>query len=265
MSIDVQLSLSAAAFIPDIVSGMTDSILPAGGPAGTADLPGRLHFTVASLACFALALLHVGGPFDWLGTWLHEISHGLAAIATGGDIIDITLNFDGSGEARSRGGNETLTTFSGYAGAPILAGLLYLAASLRGRASRFALTIAAAATSAAVLWYGRTFATYAIGGAITALLAMIVVLGQYVQRWRPQAGMRLGQYAALLVIIQETIAPLGLIVGGLEGDARHMAALTWIPAIVWALVWSVIGGGVFVFVARHGVRRPLPASSAQVR
>ncbi len=240
-------------------------LAPGQQAAGAADLPGPLHFTLASVACLALALLHVGGPFDWLGTWAHEISHGLAAIATGGSIVDITLNFDGSGEARSRGGNEMLTTFSGYAGAPMLAGLLYIAASLRGGASRFAVTIAAVATSAAILWYGRTLATYAVGGAITVLLAAIVVLGRYFQRRRPQAGMRLGQYAALLVVIQETISPLGLIVAEAKGDARHMAEITWIPAGAWALIWAAIGVTVFVLLARHGVRRSRPTIDRDTR
>ncbi len=223
-------------------------------------MPGRLHFFLASLVCLVLALLHIGGPFNWLGTWLHEISHGLAAIATGGSITDITLNLDGSGEARSRGGSETLTTFSGYLGAPLLAGLLYLAASLRGGASRVAIAVAAAATLCAALWYGRTLTTYAIGAVIAALLAVIVLLGRYVHRRWPHAGIRLGQYAALLVVVQEAIAPLGLIGAERQGDARHMAELTWIPALVWSLVWFAAGCLTFCLLARYGTRRPPTAT-----
>jgi len=91
------------------------------------------------------------------------------------------------------------------------------------------------------------------------------VLGRYVQRRHPQAGIRLGQYAALLVIVQETIAPLGLIGAELKGDARHMAELTWIPAGIWALIWSAIGAAVLVLLARYGVRRLIRASISRQR
>jgi len=36
-------------------------------------------------------------PFLWSETFFHEISHGLAALLTGGTIHNIALNFNGSG------------------------------------------------------------------------------------------------------------------------------------------------------------------------
>ncbi|OGU57222.1 MAG: hypothetical protein A2X64_10730 [Ignavibacteria bacterium GWF2_33_9] len=43
-------------------------------------------------------------PFTILGTWFHEMSHGLAAMALGGDFRKLELFWDGSGIATHSGG-----------------------------------------------------------------------------------------------------------------------------------------------------------------
>lgn len=232
------------------------------GAARAADLPGRLHFALAALVCLGLATLRIGGPFAWLGTWLHEISHGLAAIATGGSIVGITLGFDGAGQAVTRGGSAVVTTFCGYAGAPVLAGLLYAAASLRGTASRLAFVVAAIATAGAALRYGQTLGTYVIAGGVAMLLAGLAWIGGRGDSRGRRAGLRLGQYAALLVVIQETIAPLMLLRDGTGTDAARLAEVTWIPSGFWAVGWAAIGCGVLFLLARHGTGRPGRSTAA---
>ena len=55
-------------------------------------------------------------PFKWLQTYYHEISHGLAALATDGEILRIVLHIDGSGVCYTQGGIRSLTLQAGYQG-----------------------------------------------------------------------------------------------------------------------------------------------------
>jgi len=54
-----------------------------------------LLFIVAAFIVDYLPFINL--PFLWSETFFHEISHGLAALLTGGSIDSITLNFNGAG------------------------------------------------------------------------------------------------------------------------------------------------------------------------
>jgi len=55
-------------------------------------------------------------PFRIFVVFLHEISHGLAAVLTGGAIESIGLSFDEGGVCRTRGGWPFLILNAGYLG-----------------------------------------------------------------------------------------------------------------------------------------------------
>ena len=80
-------------------------------------LPRRLLLPLA-LAAAALLLwgTFVVYPFRLFVVFLHEISHGLAAVATGGSIVSIGLSFDEGGVCLTRGGWPFLILNAGYLG-----------------------------------------------------------------------------------------------------------------------------------------------------
>src|SRR5512145_1888707 len=81
----------------------------------------------------ALGLLFY--PFHLFSTFIHELSHGLAAIATGGVFQHFEVNSDLGGVAWSSGGIAWIVTSAGYIGSAIFGGLLVLLSS-RGVSSR---------------------------------------------------------------------------------------------------------------------------------
>jgi hypothetical protein len=93
-------------------------------------------------------------PFMWSETFFHEISHGLAAMITGGEILNVTLNFDGSGHCTTLGGTNFIITFSGYLGSALWGLLIYsLASSLsQGSAKIMAGIMIAMLVSTLLLW-----------------------------------------------------------------------------------------------------------------
>ena len=64
-------------------------------------------------------------PFRLFVVFLHEISHGIAAVLTGGSIVRIGLSFDEGGVCLTRGGWRLLILNSGYLGS-LLWGALFL-------------------------------------------------------------------------------------------------------------------------------------------
>ena len=85
-------------------------------------------------------------PFIILGTWFHEMSHGLMAIAMGGSFHKLELFADGSGLAYHSGGlflgpiGNAMVAAGGPLG-PTTAGSLLLLASKNQKVSRISLYI----------------------------------------------------------------------------------------------------------------------------
>ena len=74
---------------------------------------------------------YLGIPFNWLESFFHELSHGLAAIITGGKILQIELFSNGAGLCTTQGGIAFIIAFSGYAGAVGWGVLIYKIAEFK--------------------------------------------------------------------------------------------------------------------------------------
>ena len=74
-------------------------------------------------------------PFKIIVVLLHEISHALGALLTGGVVKSIGIEWNESGEAFSQGGNYFVIGAAGYIGS-VFWGSLMLRASLRGQFTR---------------------------------------------------------------------------------------------------------------------------------
>ena len=68
-------------------------------------------------------------PFRLLVTFVHESGHGLAAIVTGGHFENFVVNDNGSGIARTSGGNPLFILPMGYLGAALFGGIILYAAN----------------------------------------------------------------------------------------------------------------------------------------
>lgn len=63
-------------------------------------------------------------PFNLLATYLHESSHGIMAIITGGKLLEFTISSNTSGLAYTSGGIRFLISSAGYLGTTIWGALL---------------------------------------------------------------------------------------------------------------------------------------------
>ncbi|MEG3640320.1 M50 family metallopeptidase [Magnetococcus sp. PR-3] len=183
------------------------------------------------MAVLVQAIPIIQWPFMLLESYFHELGHGLAALLTGGHFHRIELFVDGRGLATTAGGWRLLILFSGYFMAALSGTIIYLAVSLPNpkQAPRLAWLLAIIVGLSVLLWM-RDVTSWMIGGSLTLLFLLAVQWGKalFVQAFL--------QFCGISVLVSAVQSPLYQL-GQTGSDAAKLANLTFIPAIVWVLLW----------------------------
>lgn len=194
-----------------------------------------LEFIVLSVIAFGLVYIpYVHVPFSWTMTFFHEISHGMAALMTGGSIEKIVLNVDGSGLCYTRGGWRFITAFAGYSGA-VLWGMLLFYIAQSNQQVKVPATLLAALLVFSAIFYARDVVTWGILAIIFTLFMLIIKL-----RNATMARLSL-QFIGLFVLFDAIRAPLYLFDGRHVGDGATLQNITMIPEALWIIIWLLIG------------------------
>ncbi len=198
-------------------------------------------------------------PFRLLLTIVHELSHGLAGILTGGRFQSFVIAPDGSGLAYTSGGWRFLIIPAGYLGVAIFAAVLIIAGRSH-RWGRVTLGITGAAMLLLTLCYGRP-GTLSLGAVLNSVLTMVmgVVFGALFLRVALKASAGTVVFFLHLIAIKagftafsDLFTVIGLAAAGdRHTDAHSMAELTHLPAVAWGLAWAamaalLIGGAIWV-------------------
>jgi hypothetical protein len=196
------------------------------------------------LAAIVRQLPIVSIPFKWLESYFHEISHGMAALVSGGSIVQIQLFPNGAGLCTTQGGVAFLISFFGYAGAIIWGTLIYsLAGKHQRMAQLFSAFIILLLVSSMIFWV-RDLLTFVI---VTVLLVLFVLMHKFEQIKYLQNFMQL---IGALVLLNSLFSPLYLVDGRNLGDGASLANLTAIPEIVWVFLWSSLAVCAAVLLGR---------------
>lgn len=218
---------------------------------------------LAGLTAFLLAVVPFIGlinyPFRLLLTIVHELGHGLAALTTGGHFIRFVIFPNGSGLAYTAGGWRFMVIPAGYLGVAVFGAILILLGR-NHRWSRGAMAVIGGAMIILTIGYGlpSIFSTQIFSGILTTLSG--VIFG-FVFLWvavRAAPGwiiflLHLLAIEAGLTTFSDLITLIGISTRFFNvpaNDAQSMAELTFIPAIIWALLWAVaalllIGGAIW--------------------
>ena len=167
---------------------------------------------------------------------LHEISHAMVAVATGGTIDKIILDPNQGGACYCPGGNAFLTLSAGYLGSLAWGGLLVSAGQMKRINSRWVtgavgllvigLTIAYVRSSFG-FWFGLAFGSVLVLGAVR--LSAAVNQGILLT-----LGLTSCLYAILDIKSDVIDRP------DLRSDAAMLSELTGIDTVVWGGLWIVI-------------------------
>lgn len=210
----------------------------------------RAHWQIVVLALvvFGLSSTPVFWPLNLLIVFFHELSHGLAAIATGGSIESLTLSPDEGGLAITIGGNRFLTLSAGYVGS-LLCGVILFLLALRTRADRA--TVAALGLcmlGIAALYVRDGFPLVFCLGTAGAL----GLVAWFLPHGPNDLVLRIIGLASMFYVPQDIISDT-ITRSHLQSDARMLAEEFGGATILWGGIWLLISLGVIGLTLRYGL------------
>lgn len=194
-----------------------------------------LYFFGMLTAAIIISRTPLRYPFQWMETFFHEFSHGLACIFTFGRIHRIQLMWNGAGVCSTYGGWRIPILLAGYAGAVTWGAVIYLAGwNLSTSDDVFLLHFLMGILGVTTLFWVRSLTTLII----MAIMALVF--------WVPTllSNTNIPAYAIEfygIYVVQSAIsAPLALIDGKHVGDGADLADITLIlPEGIWIALWFV--------------------------
>ncbi len=184
-------------------------------------------------------------PFNWLESYFHELSHGLAALATGGSVLSIQLFPNGAGLCTTQGGSRFFISFMGYTGAAIFGAVLYRLANVNLRITQAVVALNVALLVLSTAFWARDLLT---------LIILVVLMGLFVAKYKLGNSKWFGiglQLTGLTVLLNALFSPFYLVDGRHRGDGAALASLTGIPEIVWVVVWACIAVAFIYMLAKQ--------------
>ncbi len=174
-------------------------------------------------------------PLKILVVLFHELSHGLAAMVSGGSIEHIEISLEQGGLCYTRGGSSFLILNAGYLGS-LIWGAVLLIAGARTRHDRTLVVLLGAILVAVTLLYIRSVFGFVYGiAAGVALVAIAWLLPNIVSDFLLTV---LGMVSCLYAIWDIGSDVIFRSVPG--SDAHQLAELTGIPSVVWGVLWIVL-------------------------
>ncbi len=172
----------------------------------------------------------------------HEAGHALVAVATGGEVVSVTVDVRGGGATLTRGGWALGVLNGGYLGTTLASVALLEGARRSPRATAVVLGLLQLLV---VAWMPTT-----VGAAWLALVAFLCIgVGWGAHPSALTTGLRcLGVLAAAHALLDGAL-------DAKKGDAVALAARTGTPSIVWTVGWTLVGAGLLAaWVAWDGRR-----------
>ena len=163
---------------------------------------------------------------------LHEISHGFAALLTGGKIIKIIITPELGGETVTTGGIKFIIASSGYLGSLFFGAMLFYSAYNKKFSMWFNTIVAIIILLFTVNYLEGSF-TIIFSLAFGLLLFLSPrVLSDLVHSYAMKI---LGLISSLYILIdiKEDLITLRI----LPSDAQMLADITGIPAFIWGILW----------------------------
>ncbi len=219
----------------------------------------KSHWQLLALIAVVFALWHtpVVLPLKILVVFLHELSHALAALLTGGSVEQISVSAEQGGFASTRGGNRFAILSAGYLGS-LLIGAALLILALRSTADRLiTATLGAVMLVVTLLYIRDLFALLFCATGGLALLSIARFLGHAVS----DMALRVIGLSSLIYvpydIFDDTIAR-----SNLPSDAHMLAHEFGGATVFWGALWLFLSAGVLYWCLRRvlgqSTNLPLP-------
>jgi hypothetical protein len=204
----------------------------------------HLHYRVLAILVVYGALRFFGGsigatllyPVTLLVTFLHELGHALGALLTGGSVVGMQINPDGSGYTITRGGSQGVTLIGGYLGSAVLGNVLFrIGARHQALTHHTLLVLSGLMILSGVIWFQSLNST-----ALLFVFGLLLGFIALKTNWDQDVLMFLG-LAAVLYIIQDFDT-------GPKSDlVMYEKVVGFFPYQVWMYLWLGLAGVLFLW------------------
>ena len=199
-------------------------------------------------------------PLKMLVVFLHELSHALAAILTGGRVGEITLHYLQGGTTTTAGGNFFVIASAGYVGSLVLGAGLFMAA-VRSTWDRILVTALGVLMLGVAAIYMREM--FALGFTIAVAVALLVV-AKFLPVIVNDLVLRVIGLTSMIYVPYDIFSDT-LARSSAMSDARIIATEYGGPTVFWGGLWLVISLGVIFAVLRWGLKGPSNLSWRQIQ
>ena len=211
----------------------------------------NIHQLIVFLSIGFLSLVFWHTPFLYpvkiFVVFIHEASHALTTILTGGQVVSMVVTPWQSGYVQHAGGNSLFIAAAGYIGSALFGGFLLLLSTRDEWASAVFFGLAIFFSLVTIFFVRNGFGlAFGLGTALAfAFLSR-----------RPFPGSHyivdiLAVTSALYAVYDLT----DFLFIGARTDAVILAEITAVPAFVWAGLWSVISLGIVWVAGKRAVRQ----------
>lgn len=186
-------------------------------------------------------------PIKLFVVLLHEISHGIAAVVSGGKIISIQISENLGGQCITSGGVSFIVASAGYLGSLVFGSAIFIS-SYEKKFSSWITTIIAVI----LIFFSANYITGSTGIILAIIYSVILYLSpRYFNKTIHKYLMKcLGIISSLYVLvdIKEDLLTLEY----RESDANILENITGINSAVWGLLWFIISAAVIFYLIRYG-------------
>jgi hypothetical protein len=214
-----------------------------------------LLFTAMFAAAFFLWDTVAIYPIKVIVVFFHEISHGLAAILTGGSIGAIRVDPNLGGVTMTWGGSSFLISSAGYLGSMVWGCAILIAAS-RMKSARPLMGALGLFLLAMTLLYVRNLFGFVFGGLVGA--AMLFMASKASDSLNDFVLKFLGFTSCLYVVLDIKEDLLMAHPQSAQSDAFALQQMTGIPALFWGGLWfllALVALGFSIYAASKVERR----------
>jgi len=189
-------------------------------------------------------------PFVVITTFLHEISHALAFVMTGGTVLEFNVHADGSGTVPGYDGSLFFIFSSGYVGSCLLGSMLYLLAA-RTHWDRWILGFFGVGVLALTIGFsGNSFSLF------FSLITAIVALGlaKFAPRQICDFLIRFIGLSSMLYPVNDMYRSI-ILNSNLRTDAVMLAEKVGGSSIIWGLLWMIVSLAIIALTLKLSFKR----------